>query len=69
MTLTMAVEEWSFGHVGPDGIAPNFKDEELIEAITAANAWALVSACGLADLAKNDNLGARLMEIGRELAF
>jgi hypothetical protein len=56
-------------HVGPDGIAPNFKDDELIEAIVAANAWALVSACSLADLAKDNELGAKLMEIGKQLAF
>ncbi|HEU5482610.1 MAG TPA: hypothetical protein VFU80_05920, partial [Sphingomicrobium sp.] len=55
-------------HLSPKEIAPNFDGEELLEAIVAANAWALVSACALADLAADKTLGERLLQKSAALA-
>jgi hypothetical protein len=54
-------------HLKGDEILPNFTNDELNEVLTAANAWALISACALADLAGDRVLGDRLLHFGREL--
>jgi len=55
-------------HLTSEEIAPNFEAEELVEVVVAADAWALVCTCALADLADDRDLGERVLKRGQALA-
>jgi hypothetical protein len=66
-----------FAHTGPrqlqrnmsaGAIELNYDEAELLEGLEAANAWALVTASGLADLASDQALGAQFLEFALERA-
>jgi len=49
-------------HLTPTSIEPLFEDEEIVEALGSADAWALMAATGIAGLAGDDSLSLRLLE-------
>jgi hypothetical protein len=49
-------------HLSGTEIAPQFKDDELEEALVVADQWALGAACALADLMEDRELGDRFLE-------
>lgn len=52
-------------HLTADAVEPNFTDDELAEVLRAADSWALVSACALADLVGDRKLGEALVQHGK----
>ncbi|HEU0100318.1 MAG TPA: hypothetical protein VFQ67_16285 [Allosphingosinicella sp.] len=54
-------------HMQADSVGPVFEEEELREVLGAANSWAMLAACSLADLSGDAELGERMVGRSEEL--
>ncbi|MEA3032662.1 MAG: hypothetical protein QOH86_678 [Sphingomonadales bacterium] len=54
-------------HMQPDRVDPVFEADELEEVLQAANSWAMLAGCSLADLSGDAALGARMLDHSKEL--